>query len=115
MAGREGEADPLSREPNARLDPGTWDHDLSRRQTLNRLSHPCAPLILFLYVRARFALRFTPEQAEHRGKVQEHQSRYVLSPMWLGEAFILIKKKIMRERTIYLEGRKTLHPSLKPK
>jgi len=39
----EGEAgSPLSREPNAGLwDPG--DHDLSRRQTLNRLTHPGAP------------------------------------------------------------------------
>jgi len=32
----EGEAGfPLSREPNAGLDPRTWDHDLSRRQKLN--------------------------------------------------------------------------------
>ena len=40
---REGEADsPLSREPNVGLNPKTQDHDLSRRQTLNRLSHPGA-------------------------------------------------------------------------
>ena len=32
----EGEAGfPQSREPDAGLDPRTWDHDLSRRQTLN--------------------------------------------------------------------------------
>lgn len=43
-------------------------------------------LVLFLYVRARFAHRCTPGQAAHRGQVQEHQSRYVLSPGWLGEA-----------------------------
>ena len=42
----EGEADsPLSREPDAGIDgliPGPWDHDLSWRQMLNRLSHPGA-------------------------------------------------------------------------
>ena len=32
----------LSREPDAQI-PGSWDRDLSRRQTLNRLSHPSAP------------------------------------------------------------------------
>ena len=32
----EGEAGfPLSREPDEGLDPRSWDHDLSRRQTLN--------------------------------------------------------------------------------
>jgi len=32
----EGEAGfPPSREPDAGLDPWTWDHDQSRRQTLN--------------------------------------------------------------------------------
>ncbi|XP_064439413.1 DNA repair protein RAD51 homolog 4 isoform X4 [Mirounga angustirostris] len=35
----EGEAgSPLSMEPDPGLHPGPWDHDLSRRQTLNRLS-----------------------------------------------------------------------------
>jgi len=36
-----GEVDsPPSREPHVGLDPGTLDHDLSRRQILDRLSHP---------------------------------------------------------------------------
>ena len=40
----EGEADsPLSREPEERFHPRTQAHDLSRRQTLNGLSHPGAP------------------------------------------------------------------------
>ena len=40
----EGEAGfPLSREPDVGLIPAPWDHDLSRRQTLNWLSHPGAP------------------------------------------------------------------------
>jgi len=30
------------------LIPGPWDHDLSRRQTLNQLSHPGAPHILLV-------------------------------------------------------------------
>ena len=30
---------PLSREPDAELDPRTQDHDLSQRQKFNRLSH----------------------------------------------------------------------------
>ena len=36
---------PLNKEPDVRQDsiPGPWDHDLSRRQMLNRLSHPGAP------------------------------------------------------------------------
>uniref|UniRef100_A0A452VL31 SCAN box domain-containing protein n=1 Tax=Ursus maritimus TaxID=29073 RepID=A0A452VL31_URSMA len=39
-----GEADsPLSRSPMQDSIPGPWDHDLSRRQTLHRLSHPGAP------------------------------------------------------------------------
>ena len=29
------------------LIPGPWNHDLSQRQTLNRLSHPGAPAHLF--------------------------------------------------------------------
>ena len=37
----EGEADsPLSREPDVEHDPGIRDHDLSRRQMLNGVSHP---------------------------------------------------------------------------
>ena len=44
----EGEANSLlSGEPNVGLHPRTPDHDLSRRQMLNRLSHPGAPKILF--------------------------------------------------------------------
>ena len=44
----EGEADfPLSREPHIELYPRTLDHDLSRRQTLNQLSHPGAPKYVF--------------------------------------------------------------------
>ena len=31
--------------------PGVWDHDLSRSRTLNRLSHPGAPIYLFLIER----------------------------------------------------------------
>jgi len=44
--GGEGEREagsPLSREPDAASIPGSWDHDLSRRQLLNRLSYPGAP------------------------------------------------------------------------
>ena len=41
---REREADsPPSREPDVGLGPRTWDHDLSPRQMLYRLSHPSAP------------------------------------------------------------------------
>nr|XP_054367125.1 E3 ubiquitin-protein transferase RMND5B isoform X6 [Mirounga angustirostris] len=43
----EGEAGSLL-SPMRDLIPGTWDHDLSRRQTLNRLSHPGAPVLTFL-------------------------------------------------------------------
>ena len=47
----EGESGSLqSREPNAGLDPrtlGSWDHDLSRRQMLNWLSHPGAQIVYF--------------------------------------------------------------------
>ena len=40
-----GEVDPqLSREPDVRLDPGTWDHDPNQRQTLDQLSHPGTPV-----------------------------------------------------------------------
>ena len=41
-----GEADnPLSREPNAGLNSRTLrSHDPGQRQTLNRLSHPAAPM-----------------------------------------------------------------------
>ena len=48
--GAEGEADsPLIREPDPDLDPRTpEDHDLNRGQTLNWLSHPGAPGILYL-------------------------------------------------------------------
>lgn len=38
----------LSRGPNAGLDPRTVDHDLSRRQMLDRQSHPAAPLSLVI-------------------------------------------------------------------
>ena len=46
-AEEEGEAgSPLSKEPETlALIPGPWDHDLSRRQTFNQLSHPGAPKI----------------------------------------------------------------------
>ena len=37
-----------SREPDAGLDPRTWDHDLSLRQRLNPLSYPGAPGTLLL-------------------------------------------------------------------
>ena len=33
----------LSMEIDVGLDPGPWEHDLSRRQMLNLLSHPGAP------------------------------------------------------------------------
>jgi len=40
----EGEAGSLqSKEPDAGLDPGLWDHDPSQRQTFNQLSHPGVP------------------------------------------------------------------------
>ena len=44
----EGQADiPLSREPDVGLNPKIWDHDLSQRETLNQLSHPGNPVIVF--------------------------------------------------------------------
>ena len=40
----EGQADfPLTGSPMQGSIPGLWDHDLSRRQMLNRLSHPGTP------------------------------------------------------------------------
>ena len=37
---------PLSKEPNVQdLIPGPRDHDLNRKQTLNLLSHPGAPVV----------------------------------------------------------------------
>ena len=49
--GAEGKADPpLSRDTNTWGSiPGPWDHDLSQRQMLNRLSHPGTPRLSFLY------------------------------------------------------------------
>ena len=38
---------PLSREPEWVSILGPWDHDPNQRQTLNRLSHPGAPLMVF--------------------------------------------------------------------
>lgn len=38
----------LSREPDWVSIPGLWDHDLSQRQMLNRLSHPGALQFFFL-------------------------------------------------------------------
>ena len=44
--GVEGEADSqLSRSPMWGSIPGPWDYDLSRRQTLNPLSHSGTPLM----------------------------------------------------------------------
>ena len=37
---RRSKPPPLSGEPALGLTPGLWDHDLSRRQVLTRLSHP---------------------------------------------------------------------------
>ena len=52
----EGEADsPLSRELMRGLIPGPWDHDLSRRQMLNHLSHSGALLKKFQKVKYRAA------------------------------------------------------------
>ena len=45
--GREA-GSPLSREPDAGLNPGPRDHDLSQRQTFNQLSHPHTPLFILL-------------------------------------------------------------------
>ena len=39
---------PLSREPHVMWMPGPWDHELSRSQTLNRLSHQAPPVFVFL-------------------------------------------------------------------
>ena len=51
----EGEVDsPLSKEPNAGLDPGHQDHDLSWRQMLNQLSHPGAPILFFIFFKFYF-------------------------------------------------------------
>ena len=56
----EGKADsPLHREPNVGLNPGIEDHDLSRRQMINQLSHPGAPTFkslnefIFVYIVSR--------------------------------------------------------------
>ena len=46
----EGEAGaPLSREPDSDSIPGRWDHDVSRRQTLQGLSHPDTPAFFFMF------------------------------------------------------------------
>ena len=39
----EGEVVPAEQGAKTGLIPGSWDHDLSRRQTLNPLSHPGTP------------------------------------------------------------------------
>ena len=45
----EGEAGfPLSGKPNVVSIPGPWEYGLSRRQTLNRLNHPGAPVAFIL-------------------------------------------------------------------
>ena len=57
-ADREGEADSsLSREPGCDVAsiPGPRDHDLSRRQMLNQLSHPGAPASLYFKMNSVFA------------------------------------------------------------
>ena len=36
------------------LIPGLWDHDLSQRQTLNRLNHPGTPVSLLLVSASHF-------------------------------------------------------------
>ena len=50
----EGKADSLlSRKPDVGLDPGPRDHDLSRKQLPNQLSHPgtsCQPFSIYKYV-----------------------------------------------------------------
>ena len=49
----EGEADsPLSSEPARGSTPGLRDHDLGRRQILNRLSHSGVPWNVFLFMSA---------------------------------------------------------------
>ena len=40
----------LSAQPNTGLELTNWDHDLSRRRTLNQLSHPGAPDCLLRWV-----------------------------------------------------------------
>ena len=52
--GGEGEREtgsPLSREPNAELDPRTQEHDLSRRQTLHRQSHLGTLILRAFYIK----------------------------------------------------------------
>ena len=56
--------------------PAPWEHDLSRRQMLNRLSHPGSPMIFFfkdfIYLRAR-------EQGEREHELGEGQADSPLS------------------------------------
>ena len=50
--------------------PGSWDHDLSRRQMLNWLSHPGTPIILFvgdLYCNEKNCLKITLVQTRLSG------------------------------------------------
>ena len=44
----------LSREPQAGLDPRTWDPDLGQRLTLHRLDHSGAPRVNFVLVPGPF-------------------------------------------------------------
>ena len=74
--GAEGEeqADtPLSRESDTGLDPRILNHDLSRRQTVNRLSHAGAPHYLFLSL--LFPPRATTNLA-HRGSISFYEYTY---------------------------------------
>ena len=47
----------LSRKPYAELHPGLQDHDLSQRQTLNRLSHPGTPAYYYFVFWLYFDIR----------------------------------------------------------
>ena len=50
--------------------PGPWDHDLSRRQMLNRLSHPGIP---------RFSLTILRQQGSWKKKKKTHLSMFILN------------------------------------
>ena len=61
-----------SRLPDERLDPRTWDYDLSQRQTPNQLSRPGAPSTEHFYVQVTVLRRWSSWIEESR-VLQEHQ------------------------------------------
>ena len=61
---REKRALHWARSPMQDLIPGPWDHDLSRRQTLNRQSHPGIPVKALLNIQFKWAILKNMEKSD---------------------------------------------------